>query len=250
MFAYRKHKDRKGVRVPLNSTHVNRPRAKDVGYHSYLTAMCPIEPVEKNDATVLIEQQLRSFDQENSPFKKCPMVHMLRLQIVDRMHPALGDRNAKGLKSKYLLLITDVDGDVADFLDCLYREEPEFVHAVWGQCMSYPDEKGAVFFRRYIERCSLPAQLPIAAFPNSALDILRALDTQRALTYWMSQHHRPDADLQRQWQAFSRVLQARGDMQSGELMSETKNISGISVEMDGDISTSLRPDQDQMEQAS
>lgn len=144
---------------------------------SFLTAMCPIEPAASGAVTRRIRRYLEGRSSEPDIFADCPMVHMARLVVVDDLRPALGNSTAESLSSRYLLFIVELDGNIDDFLDRLYDVAPDFVHAVWGDCLGFPtDRKGPVFFRRYIESCSFKPNLPFAAFPNvSVLTITSAL---------------------------------------------------------------------------
>ena len=170
--------------------------------HSYLTALSPIEyrHDDPDGRQGEIRQTLLSHEQENSPFQDCPMVHMARLQIIDRVTPPMGDMSGKRLKTKYLLFVADIDGQIDDFLDCLYRVNADFVHAVWGRCLSYPDYHGAVFFRRYISLCQFKGALGYAGFPTTVGDNLRALTRKQNLADWVASHQGlSNADLQKAW---------------------------------------------------
>jgi len=201
MKKYLQRRRRQGIRVPLARTPTSRHPHKHHGknFHSFITTLSPIEPIGQRALTDDILDTLAAHQHENSPFKQCPMLHMLRLQVMDSLWPALGDTSSEGLKTRYLLLIADVDGDPADFYDCLYREAADFVQDVWGKCIGYPDYQGPVFFRRYMKRCALETQLPYAAFPDSVNDIHYALDTQGQLINWLDDKQRPGNDLLDQW---------------------------------------------------
>jgi len=171
--------------------------------HSFLTALSPID-FHRNDPHGRMEklrQTLASHEQDSSPFSDCPMVHMARLQILDQLIPPMGDMSGAHIKTKYLLFAVDLDGSVDDFLDCLYRVHPDFVHGVWGRCIGYPDYRGAVFFRRYISRCMFDNPLGYAGFPTSVQETLTALVRKNALGDWVASHQGlSDAELQLAWQ--------------------------------------------------
>lgn len=171
--------------------------------HSFLTALSPIEfrHNDPDDRETNLLQVISEHEQDNSPFKTCPMVHMARLQILDQLIPPMGDTSGVRLKTKYLLFVVDLDGGTDDFLDCLYRTAPDFVHAVWGQCLGYPAYRGSVFFRRYIARCMFNNPLGYAGFPLSVQEILHALARKQAMADWASKHQGlSDADLRAAWQ--------------------------------------------------
>ncbi len=177
--------------------------------HSFLTALSPIE-YRHNDPDNRIATMLEvigDHEQDDSPFRKCPMVHMARLQIIDQLVPPMGDTSGVHLKTKYLLFVVDLDGNNDDFLDCLYRVAPEFVHAIWGRCLGYPAYKGSVFFRRYIARCMFNNPLGYAGFPLSVQETLRVLSRKQALAKWASDHQGlSDAELKAAWQRDQEIL--------------------------------------------
>ncbi len=151
--------------------------------HAFLTALSPIphaahDPQQRLPA---VRAALTAHLQSESPFRDCPMAHMVRLQVIDTLRPAMGDVRAAPLGSAWLLCVAELDGTVDDFLDCLYRVGAEFVHAVWGRCTGYPPHAGAVFFRRYIARCRIDGELPYAAFDASVGTTLRALACKEAV---------------------------------------------------------------------
>ena len=153
--------------------------------HSFLTAISPIETGSEQRTSDALRRYLKGAESAGnaaSPLACCPMVHMARLVILDDLRPALGDTDAGSLHTKYLLFIAELDGPIDDFLDHLYRENPDFVAKVWGGCLGYPEDEGPVFFRQYIETCSFAPDLPFAAFPGrSVSDIERALARRQQL---------------------------------------------------------------------
>ncbi|WP_286829129.1 MULTISPECIES: hypothetical protein [Kordiimonas] len=170
--------------------------------HSFLTAFSPIEH-RRNDPDgreATIRKTLLSHEQDDSPFADCPMVHMARVQILDQLVPPMGDVSGSGLKTKYLIFAADIDGRIDDFLDALYRRDTDFVHNVWGQCIGYPDFRGAVFFRRYIDACSFHNPLGYAGFPLSVGETLLQLRRKNALADFVSDHQGlSDKELQAAW---------------------------------------------------
>lgn len=209
---------RKNTRTPKARTLSRRPLLySNRNYHSYLTALCPIEVIGGSDRVANeLRVEFSNNQQQHSPFKKCPMVHMVRLQIIDHIRTGMGNRKADALKSKYLLLIADVDGEIADFLDCLYYECRDFVQNVWGRCLGFPRHRGPLFFRRYIEQCTVKTHLPYGSFVAPVNEILLALDTQSRLAEWIDEHHRTHGvDLSKCWRELENTLDSRPDPTPG-----------------------------------
>ena len=177
--------------------------------HTYLTALSPIEyrPDDPDGVLAGVREALRTHEQEDSPFRQCPMAHMVRLQVIDTARPPMGDQDAAPLQSSYLLLAAELDGGVDDFLDCLYRVDSGFVMRLWGRCIGYPRCDGAVFLRRYIARCRIEGELPYAAFDASVAQTLDALALKERFGEWVSAAQGLDAAaLQRHWLASRRAL--------------------------------------------
>lgn len=171
--------------------------------HTYLTALSPIEyrADDPQGHLAAVRETLYRHEQEHSPFKRCPMAHMVRLQVIDNARPPMGEQDAAPLQSSYLLLAAELDGGTDDFLDCLYRVAPRFVQDLWGRCIGYPRYEGPVFLRRYIARCTLTGELPYAAFDTSVVQTLEALALKERLSDWVAASQGLDAtQLQQRWQ--------------------------------------------------
>lgn len=192
--------------------------------HTTLMTMSPIE-YRRNDPDDRIAK-LRKYLAKRSAlhnqdrvFCQCPMLHMARLQIIDNILPPMGDKPAERLKSSYLFFVADIDGEVDDFLDALYngpqrpfswvegdadgKRHSNFVHKTWGRCIGYPDETGAVFFRRYIHRCRIKVSLPYAAYAHSVGEIKEAKHRQACFARFVIETQGMDADsLFAAWQDF------------------------------------------------
>ncbi|HET7843976.1 MAG TPA: hypothetical protein VFL14_07485 [Xanthomonadales bacterium] len=186
--------------------------------HTYLTALSPIEyrADDPQGNLAAVREALRRHEQRRSPFKQCPMVHMVRLQVIDKVRPPIGAQRAAPLQSSYLLLAAELDGSVDDFLDCLHRVDSGFVRNVWGRCIGYPRYDGAVFLRRYIARCTLRGELPYAAFGLSVGRTLEALALKERLSDFVAAAQGLDAArLQQEWQRQRQGLVRTGAIPPG-----------------------------------
>ena len=177
--------------------------------HSFLTALSPIEhrAGDPDGRLRAVRDALHAHRQLESPFRDCPMAHMVRLQVLDTLRPAMGDYTAPPLQSSYLLFVAELDGGIDDFLDCLYRVDPDFVARLWGRCEGYPRYAGAVFFRQYVRRCLIADPLPYAAFATTVPEVLRLLARKESLADWVADANAlDDAALQKAWHAQRRAL--------------------------------------------
>jgi hypothetical protein len=171
-------------------------------------AMSPIEVKPAYGVTTEIAARIADVSESSSPspFAKCPMVHFARLVVLDDLIPKLGSSPSASLRTNYLLFVAAIDGELDDFLDCLYAADPQFVHDVWGHCLGYPEDgQGPVFLRRYLARSLLPVQLPFVAFQDhTALDIRGAVSIHADMLDWMAEDRSSvgDAELMADWQGW------------------------------------------------
>ncbi len=137
----------------------------------------------------------------------------------------MGGVPVDSLKSAYLMIFADIDGDVDDFLDALYNgpqspfswekgdedsnNHAEFVRNLWGQCIGYPQETGSVFFRQYIHRCRIKGTLPYAAYDHSVDDVKQAKHTQEEFAAFVTRTQQLDANaLHAAWKEFKKSYAA------------------------------------------
>jgi hypothetical protein len=115
-----------------------------------------------------------------APIARLPGTHFLRWNVLDGM-PQLGFPSKDDLlKSKYLLLETDFDGPVEDWLDSLAERLPDLVTSIYRHCVGFPGLTQPSAFRRYLLACQLDTTLDFAPYGDVPLDgVLRALETQR-----------------------------------------------------------------------
>ena len=117
---------------------------------------------------------------ETSPFTHVPGTHFARWNVIDDM-PQLGfPSDEDHLKSKYLMLEADFDGERDRWIDGLATAIPETITAVYRHCVGFPGVASLADFRNYLVKCQLHTTLDFAPYASSTLDtVLRALDTQR-----------------------------------------------------------------------
>ena len=192
--------------------------------HTSLVTLSPIE-YRSDDPDNRIATVSRTLELEarkthsDQLLRQCPMLHMARAQIIDNVIPPMGQHPPDSLKSKYLLFVAEIDGEVDDFLDALYngpqfpfewdKERAErkrhaaFVRNVWGQCIGYPDDAGCVFFRQYMRRCRIKVTLPFKAYNFTVAEIDRAATNQAQFASFFEAHQglSPE-ELHKAWQEF------------------------------------------------
>ncbi|NUQ10917.1 MAG: hypothetical protein HUU26_01130 [Gemmatimonadaceae bacterium] len=146
-----------------------------------------------------------------SPITKVPGTHFLRWNIIDTM-PQLGFPTREDpLKSKYLLLETDFDGDRDAWIDGFATAVPDLITAIYRHCAGFPGLNDPATFRQYLVAAQLDTTLDFAPYSTQSLDrVLRALETQRRFVVFARQAQgRPDAEVR---VAFSQFVEQLRDM--------------------------------------
>jgi hypothetical protein len=143
-----------------------------------------------------------------SPISRLDGTHFLRWNILDGM-PQLGlPMKEDLLKSKYLLLETDFDGDRDTWIDAFAATLPELVTSVYRHCVGFPGLAQPAPFREYLVACQLDTTLDFAPFSAAPLDrVLRALETQRRFVAFVQQAQgRSDEELRAAFSTFAAQL--------------------------------------------
>lgn len=192
--------------------------------HTNLTTLSPIEH-RPNDPDGRVER-IKEFlslqtlgGHDNQLMRNCPMVHMARIQVIDNILPSMGANQPDSLKSSYLLMVAEIDGEVDDYLDALYNgpshpfswtdwdldgaQHSDYVHRIWGQCIGYPQQTGAVFFRNYIHRCRIKVMMPYAAYTHTVSEIQKFESRQARFAEFVASNQRlGQEDLYAAWKSF------------------------------------------------
>jgi hypothetical protein len=123
------------------------------------------------------------------------------------------------LRSKYLVLVADFDGELAPFLDTLLLHAKDFVASLYQHCVAFPGTSDPPAFRRYIKDCQIESTLAFGAYPNTALaGVLAALDTQRRFVQFLrGAQGAPAAELQSRFQTFAKDLAAARPVAPGTI---------------------------------
>lgn len=136
----------------------------------------------------------------SSLFVDCPMVHLIRLQILYDLREAPGKAAVEALMSRYVLVAGDIDGGLEDFLDCLYYSRKTELGQVFRHCYGYDTDCNLVGFRRFFKAGSFKSTLVLRAFTNTQPEIQRALATREVVARFAAEHQGADgATLQKDW---------------------------------------------------
>jgi hypothetical protein len=115
-----------------------------------------------------------------SPFATMDEHHFVRLVVIDDVifesYPAAEDH----LRSAYLLMTSDFNGTLADYLRRLATTIPTTIDAVFAHCAGYPGVTDVERFSAYIRSCQVKTTFFFADQPDYTVgEVLRALETQR-----------------------------------------------------------------------
>ncbi len=145
---------------------------------------------------------------EVSPFTRVPGTHFARWNVIDDM-PQLGFPSGEDhLKSKYLMLEADFDGDRDRWIDGLMTAIPETINAVYRHCVGFPGVASLADVRRYLVKCQLDTTLDFAPYGTESLEtVLRALDAQRKFVgFVQAAQRRSDLELRLAFTDFAKRL--------------------------------------------
>lgn len=178
-----------------------------------LTLLCPI--LNDESARPSHDLQIREYlskltaDSE-SPFAVAPGTHLARLVVMDDVIYVGMPACEEHLKSKYLVLESNFDGDLDNYLMGLATTIPEHLDAIWSHCNGYPGSADNAKFIQYMKNCQLETTFLFAAVNNKTVtQTLVALQTQRAVAHFVSEHQGVDlAQTQCDFIEFLKILDA------------------------------------------
>jgi len=172
-----------------------------------LTTLCPLEGDSEDDQSyaAIVKGLLRTLPlDENSPFAQVPNTYLCRLFVLDDVffegHPAAEDH----LKSKYLVFLAELHGDLDTYLRGLWSHGESSVRSIWRYCIGFDAVRDAKTFVRYIKKC----QVETTFYFNGSNDLplaeqLKALYLKQELAKFAHAHQGKDAvTLQRAFREF------------------------------------------------
>jgi hypothetical protein len=178
-----------------------------------LTILSPI--IDDESATPSHDLQIRNYlatlpTDERSPFALAPGTHLARLVVMDDVTFVGSPAHEEHLKSKYLILESNCDGDLDTYLTGLATTIPHHLDSIWSHCVGYPGAANPQAFVAYMKACQLETTFFFAAVNDKSLpDTLRALQTQRAVSDFIANHQGVEpARLQSDFKQFLAELRA------------------------------------------
>lgn len=176
-----------------------------------LTLLSPIKQDETAETShnCAIRQYLASLpNDENSPFARVSSTHMARLVVMDDVVFVGYPAHEEHLKSQYLILETNFDGDLDTYLRRLATEIPKEVDDVWQHCWGYPGVNNVDAFVAYMKKCQVTTTFYFADVNNHTVqETLVALQRQAAVAHFIEKNQGvPAATLQKNFAEFMKRL--------------------------------------------
>ncbi|WP_263382337.1 hypothetical protein [Granulicella arctica] len=180
-----------------------------------LTILSPI--IDDASVTPSHDLQIRKYlatlsTNEGSPFAIAPGTHLARIVVMDDVIYVGMPSCEEHLRSKYLVLESNCDGELDDYLRGLAASVPEQMDAIWSHCVGYPGAADHEAFIGYMKACQIETTFYFAAVNDrSVKETLRALQTQRAVADFVASHQGVEpVQLQREFLDF--VSQLRSEV--------------------------------------
>jgi hypothetical protein len=172
-----------------------------------LTTLCPLENDSEDDQSyaAIVKGLLRKLPlDEHSPFAHVPNTYLCRLFVLDDVffegHPAGEDH----LKSKYLVFIAELHGDLDTYLHGLWARAEGSLRSIWRYCIGFEDVHDSRTFVRYIKKCQVETTFYFNGSNDQPLaEQLKALYLKQELAKFAHAHQGEDAvTLQRAFREF------------------------------------------------
>jgi len=172
-----------------------------------LTVLSPLcgETRENQSVAAILRARLRNLDvHENSPMARVPNTYLSRMFVLDDVFyqgkPALQEH----LKSKYLVFIAELHGELEPYLRGMWQHAEPMVRGLWEFCIGFDDVHDASGFVKYIEKCQVETTFYFNGSTDKPLaEQLKALYLKQELGKFVHENQGRDAAaLQQAFKAF------------------------------------------------
>ena len=179
-----------------------------------LTILSPILNDER--ATPSHDLQIRKYlatlkTNEQSPFALAPGTHLARLVVMDDVIYVGAPAVEEHLNSKYLIMETNCDSDLDEYVTGLAKTVPQHLDAIWSHCVGYPGASDLTALVKYFQSCQITTTFFFAAVNDKSLpETLKALQTQSWVADFIATHQGMEPkQLQAAFQQFAADLKAK-----------------------------------------
>jgi len=198
-----------------------------------LTLLCPIidDPAAIPSHDLQIRAHLATLSiGPDSPFAIAPGTHLARIVVLDDVIYVGAPSCEEHLKSKYLVLESNCDGDRDSYLTGLARTVPDELDAIWKHCVGYPDDgaRNVPAFLQYMLRCEIETTFFFAPVNDKTrTQTLVALRNKAYIARFIAAHQgKPPAEVQKGIVALLARLKALPDPQPAAIQISRKLATG------------------------
>jgi len=123
-----------------------------------LTTLCPLIGDQQDDQSyaAIIKGRLRNLPVDaDSPWAKIPNLYMCRMFVLDDVFYQGKPAHEDHLKSKYLVFVAELHGELEPFLEAMWRVAEDSIRDIWEFCVAFKGVCSTGDFVRYIKQCQV-----------------------------------------------------------------------------------------------
>ena len=173
-----------------------------------LTTLCPLEPesgVDQSPEAILRDYLNDLPKDDKSPMAAVPNTYLCRFFLLNDVIYQSKPANVDHLKSKYLVFVAELHGELEPYLEGMWKNAEPFVRKAFQYCVDFKRSVAdAHSFARYIQRCQVTTTFYFMGSTDESLqEQLKALYLKQELSKFAYAHQGlPPAELQREFQKF------------------------------------------------
>jgi hypothetical protein len=172
-----------------------------------LTVLCPLGNDSQDDQSyaAIVRGHLRALAvDENSPMARVPNTYLCRMFVLDDVFYEGDPAREEHLKSKYLVFVAELHGDLDTYLEGMWREAHDMIRTVWQFCLGFHKVHSAGDFARYIKKCQVETTFYFNGSTDDSLEEqLKALYLKQELSKFVHEHQgKKPEELQRAFKTF------------------------------------------------
>jgi hypothetical protein len=172
-----------------------------------LTTLCPLGNDSQNDQSyaAIVRGHLRALAvDESSPMARVPNTYLCRMFVLDDVFYEGKPAAEEHLKSKYLVFVAELHGDLDTYLEGMWTHAEETIRRIWQYCIGFSHVHNARDFVRYIKKCQVETTFYFNGSTDDPLaEQLKSLYLKQELSKFVHAHQGQDAaSLQHAFQEF------------------------------------------------
>jgi hypothetical protein len=172
-----------------------------------LTVLCPLgnDSLDDQSYAAIVRGHLRALAvDERSPMARVPNTYLCRMFVLDDVFYEGDPAHEEHLKSKYLVFVAELHGDLDKYLEGMWREAQDMIRTVWQFCIGFHKVESAGDFVRYIKKCQVETTFYFNGSTDDSLEEqLKALYLKQELSKFVHEHQgKKPEELQRAFKTF------------------------------------------------